>query len=173
MIIRKSALQGSNSGSSSTSVNSPFTGSITPGALSSSVSPSPSTIKKQRLVDVESPVTNIGTRIPGSGTPWIGPITPANLGGRVPVQGSIATLIPPQRYLQEEKKQAEAQGLIYNYVFNPTPDEGSGIPATSPPSIIPLTSTISPEAAQKIPYNLIIIGVIGLAGIYLLKKGKK
>lgn len=139
-----------------------------------------STTKKQRLKDIESPVTNIGVRPLGEGRPWIGPITPYSLGGKVPEPGSIATLVPPQRYLQEEKKQAEEQGYVYNYVFNPTPDQGSGIPATSPPSIIPLTSTIlpsssqiSPEAAQKIPYNLIIIGVIGLAGIYLLKKRKK
>jgi len=168
MIIKKGALQNPSSGSTSTSVNSPFTGSITRDALSSSAPATRSTTKKQRVG------YRIGPGRSGSDNQWIGPITPYSLGGRVPEPGSIATLVPPQGYLQEEKRQAEAQGLVYNYVFNPTPDEGSGIPATSPPSTIPLTSTlISPEAAQKIPYNLIIIGVTGLAAIYLLKKGKK
>jgi len=163
MRITKNTLSGYNNGSASNSVNSPFTGA-----------------KKQRIRDIESPVTNIGIHKPGSGIAWIGPITPYSLGGRVPEPGSIATLVPPQRYLQEGKKQAEEKGYVYNYVFNPTPDGGSGIPATYPPSNVPLTSTIwpsssqiSPEAAQKIPYNLIIIGVLGLAGIYLLKKRKK
>jgi len=140
----------------------------------------PTTKKKQRLKDIANPVTNIGTRPLGEGKQWIGPITPYSLGGRAPEPGSIETLVPPQRYLQEEKKQAEEQGYVFNYLFNPTPVEGSGIPATSPPSTIPLVSTILPsssqmssEAAQEIPYNLIIIGVIGIAAIYLLKKGKK
>ena len=136
-------------------------------------SSSASIVKKQRLQDVANPVVNIGVRST-PGKQWIGPITPYSLGGRTPEPGSIETLVPPQRYLQAEKEQAEAQGLVYQYTFNPTPAEGSGIPATSPPSTIPFVSNqILPENGQKIPYNLIVIGVLGLAGIYLLKKRKK
>lgn len=162
-IIRKSDLQSSANTSAPTSISKSMLQNPA----------STSTVKKQRLQDVANPVTNIGTREPGSGTPWIGPITPYSLGGVVPEPGTIATLVPPQRVLQEEKKQTEAQGLVYNYTFNPTPDEGSGIPGTSPPSTIPSTSTLIPSTPYEIPYTLIIIGVLGLAGIYLLKGKKK
>jgi len=132
-------------------------------------SPGSSTAKRQRLQDIANPVTNIGLRKPGSGTPWIGPVTPYSLGGRIPEPGTLETLVAPQRILQEEKKQTEAQGLIYNYTFNPTSDEGSGIPGTSTPS----TSTLIPSETTEIPYNLIIIGVLLISGIYLLKGKKK